>query len=358
LRRVDEPTSVVLLLQNGSTLLVAELDRPGNSNVLPNLRERSTVQVSGISMLEIEGTWNYGLPSASVVRYKLLLRSPDDARVIKPPSWWTTLHVIYIAAVLAMLMVAFLALGVFNRVERWKLEAALEERERMAHEIHDTLAQSFAGIGFQMQAIRRAIPNGIPHLQQQVDLARDLVRHSHREARRSVEPLHLDSHASIELLSSLEACALKMVEGCSVEVAAISSGTPRTIPPFIAAPLLRIGQEAIANAVRHADPKHLEITLAYGKNSVRLAITDDGSGFIKSGDLLGFGLRGMRTRAAGISARLEILSQPGEGTRVEVTASLPPDITLVSFFKRIWKYLLERPAHVEAKQQPHTNSDC
>ena len=345
LRRVDEPSSVVLLLQNESTLLVAELDRPANSTVLPNLKEGSTIGISGISMLEIEGTWNYGLPSASAVRYKLLLRSPDDVRVIKPPSWWTTLHVIYIAAILGMLMLAFLALGVFNRIERWKLQAVLEERERMAHEIHDTLAQSFAGIGFQMQAIRRAIPDGEPHLQQQVELARDLVRHSHKEARRSVEPLHLDSPEAIELPSSLESCAAKMVEGGSVEVISSSTGTPRTIPPRIAAPLLRIGQEAIANAVRHADPKHLEIHLAYGKNSVRLAITDDGGGFVKSGDLLGFGLRGMRTRAAGISARLEILSQPGEGTRVEVTAPLPPEITLTSFFKRIWKYLLERPTN-------------
>ncbi len=357
LRRVDEPSSVVLLLQDGSTLLVAELDRRANSDVLQNLQERSTVEVSGISMLEIEGTWNYGLPGASAVRSKLLVRSPSDVRVIKPPSWWTTLHVIYIAAVLGTLMLTFLALGLFNRVERWKLQAVLEERERMAHEIHDTLAQSFAGIGFQMQAIRRTIPDGMPHLQQQVDLARDLVRHSHKEARRSVEPLHLDAPEDIGLLASLEAGALKMVEGCSVEVAAVSTGVPRTIPPLIASSLLRIGQEAIANAVRHADPKHLEILLGYGKNSVRLAITDDGNGFVKSGGLLGFGLRGMRTRAARVSAKLEILSQPGEGTRVEVTAPLPPDITLVSFFKRTWKYLSEHPTHVKVEQQPNTNPD-
>ncbi len=148
-----------------------------------------------------------------------------------------------------------------------------------------------------------------------------------------------------------------MVEGCSVEVATVSTGVPRTIPPLIASSLLRIGQEAIANAVRHADPKHLEILLGYGKNSVRLAITDDGNGFVKSGGLLGFGLRGMRTRAARVSAKLEILSQPGEGTRVEVTAPLPPDITLVSFFKRTWKYLSEHPTHVKVEQQPNTNPD-
>src|SRR5207248_712455 len=144
--------------------------------------------------------------------------------------------------------------------------------------------------------------------------------------------------------------ALKMVEGCSVQVTAATAGTPRAIPAAISTPLLRIGQEAIANALRHADPQHLTILLAYGKTTVRLAVTDDGIGFVKSGDLLGFGLRGMRTRAADIGARLEILSQPGAGTRVEVTVPLKPEFTLGSFLKRIFKQLWERPTHVEIKQ--------
>src|SRR5438067_4463226 len=112
LRRVDEPTSVLLLVQSEADLLVAELDRAANTEVLQQLKEGSTVRISGINMLDIQGTWNYGIPSASVVRSKLLLRSPADVEVTKSPSWWTTLHVLYIAAVLGALMLAFLALGV------------------------------------------------------------------------------------------------------------------------------------------------------------------------------------------------------------------------------------------------------
>jgi len=129
----------------------------------------------------------------------------------------------------------------------------------------------------------------------------------------------------------------------------LSTGTPRAIPPQIAVTLLRIGQEAIANAVRHADPGHLEIAIAYESHCVRLAIRDNGCGFVKSGDLLGFGLRGMRKRAAAISSKLDIVSQLGKGTRIEVVAPLPPRLTLSAFFKTMWKHLLVRIFRVGAK---------
>ena len=349
LRRMQEPFREVLLLQDNSGLLLAELDEPGNSNELRYLEDGSTIRISGISMLDISGTWGTGGPNASTIRYKVLLRSPGDVQVIRPASWWTTLHVIYLAAILGVLVLLFFGLLVYGRMEGWRLQAVLEERGRLAHEIHDTLAQSFAGIGFQLQAIRKAIPSEASGLREQVDLARALVRHSHKEARRSLEPLSPELPEEIDLLSSLESSARTMVEGGSVEVTTASSGAPRLIPPKIAAALLRIGQEAIANAVRHAEPSHLDISLAYNIGFVRLAIKDDGCGFVKSGNLLGFGLRGMRKRSAALSAEFEIVSQPGEGTCVEVTAPLPPNLSLFAYFKRMWKYPLERILYVNTK---------
>jgi len=147
------------------------------------------------------------------------------------------------------------------------------------------------------------------------------------------------------------------VEGGSVEVEAIRSGNPRPLSPRIANTLLRIGQESIANAVRHADPSHLQIALRWDKDLVRLTVRDNGLGFVKSGDLLGFGLRGMRKRAAAINAKLEIFSQPGEGTRVEVAAPLPPSMNLATLLKRKWMYVSERVAHDETEQQPHSDPD-
>jgi signal transduction histidine kinase len=355
LRRVEEPYRVVLLLQVANTLLLAELAEPESSKSFEGLKEGSRVRLSGISMLDADGVWNMDSPKASLIRYKLLLRSPADVQVTQPPSWWTINHVLYLALGFGVLALIFIGRDVYNRIEQWKRKAVLDERERMAFELHDTLAQSLAGIGFQLQAIRRGIPNEHPGLRQQVDVARALVQHSHKEARRTADPLGAEAATEIDLLSSLEECARAMVEGGSVEVRSASTGEKRPIPPPFRVGLLRIGQEAIANAVRHANPTKLEIAVAYSPACIRLSVLDDGCGFVKSGDLLGFGLRGMRKRAAALSARLEIESQPGAGTRVEVTAPLPPPPSISVVIKQSWKFILERVVHVKADRRPDSN---
>ena len=268
LRQVSEPSREVLLLQNGRNILLAELARPRGANLLPEIPEGSEIRISGINTLEINGTWNYGVDSAKAVRCNVLLRSPGDVQMLQPPTWWTTRHVFYIAIGFGILALVFLFQVVRSLVERWRLDAVIAERERLGHDIHDTLAQSFAGIGFQLQAIRREIPRDLGHLQQQVGLAQDLVRHSHKEARRSIEPLRLESEEAPDLLPALEDCARRMVEGGPVEISASAFGSTRQLPPRIANTLLRIGQEAIANAIRHADPSHLEISLLYQKNAI------------------------------------------------------------------------------------------
>ena len=227
----------------------------------------------------------------------------------------------------------------------------LGERERLAHEVHDTLAQSFAGIGFQLQAIRRAIPSQLPELREQIDLARALVSHSHKEARRSVEPMIPEALEELDLLSSLETSARNMLGRGTVEVRTQAIGTPRALPPEIVGPLLRIGQEAIANAVRHADPRLLKISITHEEHLVRLKIEDDGCGFVKSGGLLGFGLRGMRKRAAALSATLEIRSSPGQGTLVGVTAPVTRHRTLPAFFHQLWTHCQEGIFHVDTGEE-------
>jgi len=346
LHHISEPSGESLLLQNGSTLLRADLNDVKNANALARFRDGSIVRICGISVIDVEGSWNSGGPTASTIHFTIFLRSPDDVAEITPPSWFTAAHMFYLASVLAIMMFIFFALALYSRIEHVKLAAVLQERERLAHEIHDTLAQSFAGIGFQMQAIRRAIPNELPELRKQVDLARALVRHSHTEARRSIEPDHISTLESDDLLSTLEASGRRMVRGGLVDVRATSSGKlAYPLPAQVVDTLLHIGQEAIANAVRHADPRHIDIALAYERDFVRLMVSDDGNGFEERGDLLGFGLRGMRKRSAAISARLEIVSRPGAGTRVQVLCPLQPKYPLASFFKRTWKFISEIGPH-------------
>jgi signal transduction histidine kinase len=355
---MQEPSREVLLLQDGSGMLLTELSSSSFAGALHSLRDGSAIRVTGISTLEIAGTWNYGIGSEQAVHCRLLLRSPGDIQVLEPPTWWTPRHITYIAISLGLLALVCLIQTIRTLVERWRLQAVLTERERLAHEMHDTLAQSFAGVGFQLQAIRRSVPADLPRLQQRVDLACDLVRHSHKEARRSIEPLYPEPKEAVNLLPDLEHCARQMLEGGSVEVAAHTSGNASPLSPLVATALLRIGQEAIANAVRHADPTHLDIALLYGKNSVTLSVRDDGIGFVKSGDLLGFGLRGMRKRAASISASIEILSQPGNGTSIITTVPLRFSFTLTGIVRSFRNYMRERISNVHTEERSNPNSDC
>jgi signal transduction histidine kinase len=339
LREIREPSREVLLLQEGPHVLAAVLEDAGAHQMLPNLNAGSALNVTGIDTLEVAGSWNYGINSTDAVHCTLLMRQPSDARVVAPPSWWSARHMFYVAVALGLLAVAFLIQALGGRVQQWNLQAAMAERERLAHEIHDTLAQSFAGIGFQLQAIQKSVPDSMPELRQQVMLATDLARHSHAEARRSFEPLRAEQEQIIDLITELEHSVHQMLDVGSIQLTIATTGNPAPMPARVSTELLRIGQEAIANAARHASPSRLDLLLKYVPGSVSLSVEDDGVGFIKTGDLLGFGLRGMRKRAASIAARLEIDSAPNRGTRIRVTAPLSGGVAADHPTRLVWNHL-------------------
>ncbi len=220
--------------------------------------------------------------------------------------------------------------------------AVLEERTRMAREIHDTLAQGFAGIVTQLDAAEAALanvpkpasPGNLPMTQIQWDKAqarigkaRDLARESLAEARRSVTALRSvpvetvpESQEPAPTSEALAHFLTQQVLGTTVKSRYVLEGIPCLLPTDAAHCLLRVGQEAIANALAHAHAKEIVLELSFDTNEVRLRVSDDGHGF--DPDLLEagrFGVTGMRERAEKAGGRLVILSRPGEGTTVEIT---------------------------------------
>lgn len=328
--------TLVLNIDEGSQAFRAILN-PGRSDALfRQLRRNSTLRLRGICVVDPLLTHN-------VTPFVLLLRSNEDLDMVAGPPWWNTGHVIALS--IAALMLALVGVVLYHRVESWRLHAILEERGRLAHEMHDTLAQSFAGIGFQLQAIRNGLPGDMTAVQQQLELASNLVRHSHEEARRSIASLHTEKLESRDMLAGLEICARRMVGVASVQVVTERRGDSRLIPLRIADSLFRIGQEAIANAVRHASPTRILIRLAYFGDNVLLEVEDNGTGFVHCNHHLGFGIRGMRRRAQGVSAVFRIDSEPQRGTRVSVQAALPPRRTVLSWPKLLWQYAKEYRTH-------------
>jgi signal transduction histidine kinase len=313
--------SVIMTLANGSQNFRAIVSGKGRASLPWTLEEKSRLRLQGICVVDPAYTQNQ-------TPFAVILPAIDDIQVVQRPPWWSTAHIM-VAIVLLLLMVLG-AQAIHARIERMKLRAVYEERERLAHEMHDTLAQSFAGIGFQLQAIQDEVGNET-ELREHLDLATDLVRTSHEEARRSISALRSDTVEKLGLLQALEGCAARIANGgpMKVRVQSLGGGDPRSITPRIADALYRIGQEAIANAVRHADASKMEISLIYEASAWRLLIEDDGRGFPSGEDSASFGIRGMGKRAESIGATLDIRSSPGKGTSVQVR---------VPQFKRLLRY--------------------
>ena len=313
--------SVIMTLANGSQNFRAIVSGKGRASLPWTLEEKSRLRLQGICVVDPAYTQNQ-------TPFAVILPAIDDIQVVQRPPWWSTAHIV--AAIVLLLLMVLGAQAIHARIERMKLRAVYEERERLAHEMHDTLAQSFAGIGFQLQAIQDEVGNET-ELREHLDLATDLVRTSHEEARRSISALRSDTVEKLGLLQALEGCAARIANGgpMKVRVQNLGGGDPRSMSPRIADALYRIGQEAIANAVRHADASKMEISLIYEASAWRLLMEDDGQGFPLGEDSAGFGIRGMGKRAESIGATLDIRSSPGQGTSVQVR---------VPQFKRLLRY--------------------
>jgi signal transduction histidine kinase len=317
----------------------------GRGNYLyDRLKLNSLLRLRGVSVVDPVYT-------QSVAPFAVLLRSSDDVEVIAGPPWWSAGHLV--AIVIGILLVALIINFLYHRLESMRLRAVVEEREHLAYEMHDTLAQSVAGIGFQLEAIRAAMPEDLSKVHRQLDFASELVRHSHAEARRSIDMLRPQQLESEGLLHALTSCAERLVEGGAMRIIGQSSGDVRPVPLRVADVFYRIGQEAIANAVRHARSSVIVISLAYLKHAVQLTIEDNGCGFNVEEDVRGLGIQGMRRRAASISGKLEIYGSEGNGTRVVATAPLPARVTWISFPAVLWKFVKERTRNATIKANPH-----
>jgi len=224
-------------------------------------------------------------------------------------------------------MVGLVGVGLYQlRVKRIEAQfsAVLAERNRIAREIHDTLAQGFAGISLQLEAVDETLSESPNVAREHLNRARSLVRSSLAEARRSVWELRSQALESADLASALTDVAQQLT-GNSVQAEVKVEGAPRRLPSAVEENLLRIGREALTNAVKHARANAIGVELNFERQRVFLSVKDDGCGFDPehrtSQNDGGFGLISMRERAAHIGAQLNIHSSPGKGTVVVVEVS-------------------------------------
>jgi len=228
-------------------------------------------------------------------RFRVMARANDgewsaqEAEVafhLLPRFYQTVWFYLLLALALGLSVYAFYRWRV--RAVEAQFNAVLGERNRIAREIHDTLAQGFVAVSL----------------------------------RRSIWELRSQGADAADFRARLSKMATEVAKRAGLQVQFSVHGTYRALPAKIESELLKIGQEAVTNVVRHAQAQHVKIDLAYEGKKVRLTIADDGCGFERAPNSVGpeghFGLRGMQERAGQIGAQLAVTSQPGEGTRIDV----------------------------------------
>lgn len=191
---------------------------------------------------------------------------------------------------------------------------AQDERQRLAGEIHDTLAQGLAGIITQLQAAQRSA-----HVRGETDehvtRALRLARSSLTEARRSVQALAPQELGRAHLPDALRTLTERWSEDEGVSAQVEVTGSREPLSPVIEVSLFRVAQEALTNVAKHAKASRVGVTLSYTGCEVLLDVRDDGRGFAE-GAGTGFGLTSMRQRIRGVGGQVEVQSAPGEGTSV------------------------------------------
>ncbi len=206
--------------------------------------------------------------------------------------------------------------------DRKRAEAAsiLEERNRMAREIHDTLAQAFTGILLNVGAATQVLTDDLAATQAHLETIDELARIGLAEARRSVTALRPQLLEDGNLHSALHRLVTQMRAAADTASIYEIKGTAYPLPAEVENNLLRIGQEALTNAIKYADASEIRVELVYENTQCILRIKDDGRGFGVGSipSVGGFGLLGISERAERIGAQLTIQSQPGQGTEIVV----------------------------------------
>jgi signal transduction histidine kinase len=270
------------------------------TNLSPgSYRFRVTARISG-------GTWS---ETGAVLPIRL-----------RPHFYQTVLFRVALLLLLAGLLFGLYWLRVKTLQNRFKAVAA--ERSRLAREIHDTLAQGFVAVSVRLEMMTQLLrKQSVEACREQLDQTRGLVRDSLAEARRSIWDLRAEGADSMSLPARL-ARSVQQAVTSGMAARLDTTGTYRPLERSIDDELFRIAQEAVTNALRHAQARLIKIRLAYTADVVILEVADDGRGFdpavVPSSKEGHFGLTGMRERAHRIGASVHVESTVNAGTTVRI----------------------------------------
>ena len=358
-----------LVLQTTNLLFTAEADAANPDPALTSIPLGSRIQVNGVCFLQSEA-------NGTIKSFQVLLPGSNAVRIIARPGWMTAQHLLIILAVtLVLITIATswiimvskrnsalrqlihereldqqelqkahdtLEERVKERTQQLKFQitarkeaevqskAILAERTRLAKELHDTLEQTLTGITLQLNTVAKLFQQNPETAGYHLGLVRNMLRMSRVELRRSIWDLRSRELEEFDLSEALLISANRIGDSAGIRLEVETKGDIRPLPEVVEENLLRIGQEAITNTVKHSGANWARIQLEFAAHQVVLEIKDNGTGFTPencAGPNAGhFGLLGMSERTKRLGGQIAISSAPGKGTtiRVELPAGQTP----------------------------------
>lgn len=293
----------------------------------------SRIALVGICLIERVTPPNvFQIVSPATARVQL--RSLADLRVLSRPPWWTPTRLFIAIAVLSLCALGALGwVWTLNRrvqaqthiiLGNAQKQAALEERNRIAREFHDTLEQQLAGATILLDAVDTILEQP-QRARASLNTARAMLRHSLDEAQQAVADLRSNDLIERDLGPLIEQAVHQRLHATGIKPEFRRSGDWPDLDTMVKQHLLRIVQESVTNAAKHAAPRRITVSLQAARDQVELEVADDGCGFDVTERLHGpgrFGLIGMQERAEKIGARLTIRSAPAAGTTLTVILPL------------------------------------
>ncbi len=327
----EGPDGFVLQCQADGKNFEGLLDKRLSPTLPPELTPGCTLSLTGL--VELVPSRFFYMPNW-IGGFRLHLRGSGDITLLARPPWWNAQRLLWLVAVVLMLgMGALVWVNTLRKTvktqsrligRKLEREAVLEERQRIAREMHDTFQQSLAGAGHLLDDALRKL-NGASHTAASpLHLARQMLRHCREEARTSISELRSLALENRTLLEALEELLRPPVEAAGARLEIEIAHPLPELPSGHPHALLRIAQEAVSNTLQHGAAEHIRVSLTSDDDCVTLTIKDDGTGFdpaatnARQGH---FGLLGMKERALKLDGDVTINSAPGAGT--VITASLP-----------------------------------
>ena len=333
-----EPTTGRILLQCGKFSI--PVDAASNRKALDGITIGCELDVSGTCIVEAEN-WKVFSTFPHTTGISIVLRTPDDIRVISRPPWWTPGRLL---VVVGSLLAALLGIIIWNRilnrlVERRSRELLREqagrvgdrlkvgERTRLAVELHDSLSQTLTGVAMKINAANRALPPDGAVARGHLDLAARTLASCRNELKNCLWDLRNNALEDADMAEAVRRIVTPHIGDAtlSVRFAALRDRFTEST----AHALLRIIRELATNAVRHGHASHVQIAGVVENRKLMISVRDDGCGFDVASapgmELGHFGLEGIRERLREFDGTLEIESSPKGGTRAVVAFTLPSE---------------------------------